>query len=113
MDYMAMNQRIVIETQKTCADELGNHTMTWIPFHACYAKVTDEERGQESESESAGQTLAYPKARMTIRWCKKLDSLDSLSYRVHFRGHIWNILSCNHHAYQRDCLILLCQRESG
>ena len=84
MDAGALDQRIVIETPETVADELGQENLTWVSLGEFWAKAM-ETPGREF---LAGDYRAEEKTVFIIRW----QQLDSTA-RVRWADRIWRIES--------------------
>lgn len=88
MDIGSMNQRITLQRHQTVVDGIGNHISAWVDFHSCFAYVnltSGSENGTEPSVRS-DEALTF-----TIRWCRKLEALNSKEYRISFCGKFYNI----------------------
>ncbi len=88
MDIGSMKQRICLQKHETITDKIGNHTSKWVDFHSCFAYVN-----LASASENGTQPAVRSEDVLTfiIRWCRKLEKLNSKEYRISFGGHFYNI----------------------
>ena len=88
MDIGSMRQRITLQEHKTVVDGIGNHISKWVDFHSCFAYVN-----LASGNENGTQPAVRSEDILTfiIRWCKKLENLNSKEYRISFGGHFYNI----------------------
>lgn len=88
MDIGSMRQRISLQEHRTVVDGIGNHSSKWVDFHSCFAYVN-----LANASENGTQPTVRSEDVLTfiIRWCKKLEGLDSKKYRISFGGYFYNI----------------------
>ena len=88
MDIGSMRQRITLQEHKTVVDGIGNHTSEWVDFHSCFAYVN-----LASGNENGTQPVVRTEDILTfiVRWCKKLENLNSKEYRISFGGQFYNI----------------------
>lgn len=88
MDIGSMRQRITLQEHRTVVDGIGNHTSEWVDCHSCFAYVN-----LASSSENGTQPAVRSEDILTfiIRWCRKLESLNSKEYRISFAGNFYNI----------------------
>lgn len=88
MDIGSMNQRITLQKHQTVVDGIGNHTSTWMNFHTCFAYV-NLTAGSENGTEPS--VRSDEAVTFIIRWCRKLELLNSKEYRISFQGRFYNI----------------------
>lgn len=108
MDIALLNVRITIQKVEFIVDKIGNRKSIWHDYYSCYATV-----GGESGKESfvVGMVSDFVDITFTIRYCKKLQQINSTQYRVIFQEEIFNIQSVDHMNYKRKLLKLLCKKE--
>ena len=92
MDIGSMKQRITIQKQQTVVDGIGNHTSEWNEFYSCfaYANLASANENGTQPTVRSEEVLIF-----IIRWCRKLQYLNSKEYRISFCENIYNITCVN------------------
>ena len=103
-----LNRRIIIQRACVVADELGNRRDGWEDWYACFATVTGEDANRDSEVERAGQTVDDQRADFTVRWCARLDAVNTKGFRVLMGAQIYDIIAVDHMSYRHKSIKLKC-----
>lgn len=109
MDIALLNTRIMIQKNKIAIDVIGNHTNTWTDYYSCYATISGE---SGKETAVVGLTVGESNLNFTIRYCKKVEEVTTVDYRILFNGEVYNILSMDHMNYKKMALKFKCQKVS-
>lgn len=109
MNISLLNQKIKIQNNKVLEDENYNHINVWSDYYDCFATISGE---SGKEKEEAGQTQNDSNISFTVRYCKKLASINTLNYRVLFNGEVYNIVAIDHLNYKKKAIKLVCKRKS-
>lgn len=83
-----MDKRIVIQVLAAESDNIGNQITVWENFHKCWANVggvSGKEYWQAREQHEE-KIISFK-----LRYCRKLDDLNSTGYRIMYNGKIYNI----------------------
>ncbi|WP_026523299.1 phage head closure protein [Butyrivibrio sp. MB2005] len=107
MNIAAMNVRILFQKNEVSADKYGNHNTTWKDYYSCFAR-TGAMTGQESNGEviASEESLSF-----TVRWCKKLENIDSTKYRIICKGKTYNIDYVNPMGFKNMSIKFCCSLE--
>lgn len=87
-----LNQRITIQKKETITDSIGNQSEKWTDFFSCWAEVREI---QGREYYDARQVNMEKTLNFKIRYCKKLENLNSTDYRISFKGNCFDISTAN------------------
>lgn len=90
MDIGSMRRRLTVKKHETVVDRIGNHTSSWVDYHSCFCYAN---LASGNEYGVSPETLAEGSITFIIRWCRKLEGLNSKEYRIHFAGENYNITS--------------------
>ena len=63
-----------------------------------------------TKKSEAGQTIDDVGITFTVRYCSQLVDIVSTSFRILFRGEIYNILSVDHMNYKKKSLKFRCEK---
>lgn len=89
MKISRYNQKIIIEHKTITSDDIGNRLSTWVPYYTGFGFV-DTKTVHETVGES--HVIDDSQVTITMRWCKALSQLDSVSYRLQLNGQLFNII---------------------
>ncbi len=98
MEIGTFNKKITIQKKEVIEDGIGNQSDKWIDFHSCWAEVK-EIYGREYWE--ARQTNEEKTIKFTIRYCKKLENINSTDYRIFFKGNQYDIYVVNNKSSNR------------
>lgn len=88
-DIGRLNQRIMIQYKPvTLGEEIGYQPEGWEDYHACWAAVNAV---SGSENWKSGEVIEENTVKFKIRACKKLSALNTVEYRIIFRGRYYDI----------------------
>ena len=110
MDVAAMNVRIMFQKNEAVSDGIGNHTNTWVDYYSCHATVSDSQGKSSAESEAAGQTVAHPDISFTVRFCRKVKTVETTGFRILWDGGIYDILKVDHLNNKKRALKFKCEK---
>lgn len=110
MDVAAMNVRIMFQKNQTVSDAIGNRTNRWADYYSCHATISDSQGKSSAESEAVGQTVAHPDISFTVRFCRKVMSVDTTGFRILWDGGIYDILKVDHLNNKKRALKFKCQK---
>ena len=105
MDVARLNEKVTIQKNCLQTDEIGNHKNSWADYCTCHATVGGE---QSAEKDIAGLTVDDAGMSVTVRYCRKLADVNTLQYRVLFRGEIFNITNVNHLNFRKKAIKINC-----
>lgn len=97
-------QRITIQKSQMVQDETGNQKLTWQDYCTCWA-YANHLSGKEYWE--AAQVNKQSQIYFLVRYCKKLEGLDTTKYRVFFQGQIFNITMVDNIQYRNKTLKLV------
>lgn len=107
MNIGLLNAKIRILKSEVVSDSIGNRTNVWTEYYTCHATVSAEAGKEET---SAGLVVDNSKKDFTIRWCRKIETVEPTAFRVEFGGEQYNISAVNHMNYRRKCVKLSCEK---
>lgn len=107
MKIELLNVRIFITENSVVTDAIGNHRNDWKEYYSCYATVSSE---TGKESEAAGLVVDDGRVDLTVRWCRKVDTIDATHFRVQFMDELYDILAVDHMNFKKKCVKLKCQK---
>lgn len=107
MDIALFNVRITFQKNEVVTDEIGNHKNMWVDYYSCAATVSGE---GGSETAVAGLTVDDSDLSFSVRYCKKVLTINNTEYRILFQGEIYNILSIDHMNYKKKSFRFKCQK---
>ncbi|KIR03804.1 putative head-tail adaptor [Lachnospiraceae bacterium TWA4] len=110
MKISDLNVRICLQKQTVVKDEIGNHSNQWKAYYSCYAKVSSGGVSEQTESSNAGVIVSHEKLNFVIRWCKKVDQITSIQYRVEYKDEVYDILSIDELNAKKKYVKLICQK---
>lgn len=85
-----LNKRITIEKKTIEIDDLQNQTEKWTEFHKCWSAVNGVSGREYWQAREQHEENAV---NFKIRYCKKLDELNTTDFRVVFQDKIYDISS--------------------
>lgn len=107
MKVSLLNEKILFQKSAVVSDAIGNHKNEWEDYYSCFATIGAEGGNEKSE---AGQTVDGASITFTVRCCSQLVDIVSTSFRILFRGEIYNILSVDHMNYKKKSLKFRCEK---
>ena len=108
MEIAALRVKIMFQRQEAVADGIGNHTNRWADYFACRATVGGE--GNRGEKAVAGLTVEDAGISFTVRFCKALEVVSSVGFRIVFREELYDILAVDHLNYKKKALKFRCRK---
>ena len=105
MDVARLNEKVTFQKNSVEIDTIGNHRNTWTDHFTCFATIGGE---RATEKEAAGLTVDDVAMSVTVRYCEKTAVLNSLEYRILFRGEIYNITNVDHLIFRKKALKISC-----
>lgn len=109
MKISLLNKRILIQQAVEKEDELSSIITDWINFYSCYAIISKE---SPLEQTASGATWDSEKIDFTIRYSKKLNTLNTKEYQVIFEGSVYSIEGIDHMNFKNKSLKLHCKKSS-
>lgn len=99
MDAGAYRQRIIIETLTHGYDEVRNPLEEWRPYKKIYAYMNGLSGKEywEAATLNAENTVDF-----VCRWKKFFDYMDTRTYRIVWRGKIFNIKTIDNVRFQNE-----------
>lgn len=110
MNIARLSEKITIQKQDVMIDRIGNHKNSYSDYFTCHATVSGESN-RETEVDDVGQTIDHEILSFTVRWNSKTQNLDSIHYRILFRGNTYNIETVDHLNYRNKAIKLRCRKE--
>lgn len=110
MDIALFNTRITFQKNTLVVDAIGNHKNQWSDYFSCAASISGESSRDDSEKQTAGQTVESPRCAFTVRWCSETASITEDGYRILWNGDFYNITSIDHQNNKRKSLKFWCQK---
>ena len=96
-----MRERITIQKNISSKDSRGNPVDGWQDHYSCHAYVNEL---SGSEFYEARQVFLENTVRFTVRYTPKLKDLDTTSYRLLFRGRIYDITFVDNPQFRNEIL---------
>ena len=96
MDAGTLREFIVIEKRIVVEDDIGNQSSTWLPFYKGFASVNNL---FGTEYWAAAQTQSQNTVVFTLRYNPLFNEVNSLEYRLLFRGKEYDIKSVDNVKY--------------
>lgn len=103
-----MRQRIIVQKNIITKDTIGNHIEEWMDFYSCAAYAN---KASGREYGIAGQTVTEETLIFEVRWCKKLECLESTKFRILFNGAIYNIISVDDIQFCHAIIKIIAEKE--
>lgn len=107
MKIALLNEKILIQKAVVQSDVVGNRKNAWEDYYSCFATIGGENGSEKLE---AGQTADGASITFSVRYCNKLVDIVSTSFRILFRGEIYNILSIDHMNWKKKSLKFRCEK---
>lgn len=107
MKIALLNEKIMIQKSVIQTDAIGNRKSAWEDYYSCFATIGVESGNEKLE---AGQTTDGAAITFSVRYCNKLVDIVSTSFRILFRGEIYNILSVDHMNWKKKSLKFRCEK---
>lgn len=109
-DTGRMDKRIVIQMLATEEDKIGNQTSLWTDFHKCWANVNGVSGKEywQARQQNEEQIISF-----RIRYCRKLSELNSVDYRILYRGDTYNIQHIDNLLQANILLIIKAKKEAS
>lgn len=107
MKISLLTKRINIRKAKRIEDELGGTIEEYLDFYSCYATISKESPYEQSTS---GGTWDAGKVDFTIRYARRLESLNIREFRVVFNNEDYKIEGIDHMNYKNKCIKLHCKK---
>ena len=104
------NERVIFEKASVRVDEVGNHVNVWEVYFSCFAQIDGESYISSKEKERVGQTVEDVSMSVTVRFCEKTVAIDSVHYRIVFRGEIFDITKVDHLRFGKRSLTFVCRK---
>lgn len=99
METGGMNQRVTLQRRETAVDENGFESEVWRDYYTCWAYVN----GLSGSEFWAAQSVQSEKTVVfTIRFCRRVSSVNPKDFRLVFRGEIYNITHVDMVRYEND-----------
>lgn len=88
MEIGKLNRRITILQKSTTSDKIGNQPEKWTKFYTCWAevKIVSGREYWQARQDNEEKTTNFK-----IRYCKKLENLNSTDFIILFRNVRYNI----------------------
>lgn len=96
MDAGSLREIIMIEKRTVVEDDIGNQSSTWLPFYKGFASVNNL---YGTEYWAAAQTQSQNTVVFTLRYNPLFNDVNSLEYRLLFRGKEYDIKSIDNVKY--------------
>ena len=96
MDAGSLREFIIIEKRTVVEDDIGNQSSTWLPFYKGFASVNNL---YGTEYWAAAQTQSQNTVVFTLRYNSLFNEVNSLEYRLLFRGKEYDIKSVDNVKY--------------
>ena len=96
MDAGMLREFIEIEKRIVVEDDIGNQSSTWLPFYKGFASVNNL---YGTEYWAAAQTQSQNTVVFTLRYNSLFNEVNSLEYRLLFRGKEYDIKSVDNVKY--------------
>lgn len=100
------NERLMIQKNSVTVDRYGNHLNDWTDYYACFTYASTYQHDRENE---VATTTEERSINFEVRYCTELMSLDSIHYRVVFRGAFYDIQTVDFMNYQKKTLRIVCK----
>lgn len=97
----AMREIITIQKNTSEKDLRGNPVDNWNDYYTCHAYVNEL---SGTEFYEARKVMLENTVRFTVRYTKKLKDLDTTSYRLLFRGRIYDITFVDNPQFRNEIL---------
>lgn len=107
MDIGSMRRRLVIQKHETVIDKIGNHTSAWTDFHSCFCYAN---LASGNEYGVSPETITEGSITFIIRWCRKLEGLNSKEYRIRFAGENYNITSIDDVQFRHEKFQIIAEK---
>ena len=109
MNVGLMNEKVIFQKCSVVKDGIGNHRNEWTEDYCCLATIGGEGLASSREAEAAGTVVEDVGMTVTVRYCKKTAGIRSVTHRILFRGHVYDIVSVDHLNYKKKCLKFTCR----
>ena len=96
MDAGSLREIIMIEKRIVVEDDIGNQSSMWLPFYKGFASVNNL---YGTEYWAAAQTQSQNTVVFTLRYNPLFNEVNSLEYRLLFRGKEYDIKSVDNVKY--------------
>lgn len=96
MDAGSLREIIMIEKRIVVEDDIGNQSSTWLPFYKGFASANNL---FGTEYWAAAQTQSQNMVVFTLRYNPLFNEINSLEYRLLFRGKEYDIKSVDNVKY--------------
>lgn len=105
----AYRERIIIQKLTIKKDKNANHIKKWSDYYKCYAYVNNL---SGSEYYEAKKTNTQHDVIFSIRYSSETKDIDSVNFRVIFRGKPYNITFVDNVMYKNQTIKLRATKEA-
>lgn len=96
-----MRDKIVVQRLISATDSRGNPTDAWEDYYSCNAYVNSL---SGSEFYEAKKVNLENTVKFTVRYTRKLDGIDTESFRIIFRGRSYDITFVDNIRFENNTL---------
>lgn len=100
------NQRITIQKGELASD-FFQESRSFFDFYSCFSQLREKSL---SENVRDGNTTQDETLEFTIRSCQKSKELNSIDYRILFRGRIYDIVAIDHDKFTNRIIRITARR---
>lgn len=110
MQSGAYKHLIQIEKRITIIDSIGNTKKRWDDFKKDYAYINGLSGNEywEAQANNVENTIDF-----TLRWKPYMDQMNTLDYKIVFKGKSYNIRTIDNVRYENKTVKFRCISENG
>lgn len=109
MKIHELNRKITIQSKTVEIDAIGNHTAIWKDYLKTSAYISFQGKGEDI---FIGMEIDHSDISFTLRYQKKMKSLNTSTFRILFEEGIYNILSLDFMNYKNRYIKCRCKKVS-
>ena len=110
LNIALMNEKVIFQKCSVVKDGIGNHRNEWTEDYCCFATIGGEGLASSREAETAGTVVEDVGMTVTVRYCKKTAGIRSVTHRILFPDHGYDIVKVDHLIYNIWWLKFTCRK---
>lgn len=107
MKIADLNRKITFQSKTVEVDKIGNHKSKWSDYLITNAYISFQGKGEEV---FLGMEIDKSDISFTVRFQKKLQSINTSEYRIFFDEEIYNIISIDFMNYKNRFIKFRCKK---